>query len=467
MTPIWVKDAVFYQIFPERFANGDPSNDPPNTARWDEDMPTRENFFGGDLVGILAHRDHLTRLGVTALYTTPIFAAQTNHKYDTTDYHQIDPAFGTLETFKTVLQGLHDRGIRWILDGVFNHCGYQFPAFQDAAANGQHSRYWNWFYIDDTLPFQTDPPSYQTCGGATYLPKLNTSNPDVQQLVLDTIAYWLEQGADGWRLDVPWKVDMRLWSRVREHVLSINPSSYIVGEVWRGTADWIRGDNVHGVMNYRMRGHILDYALFDHLDAEDFAYEVAYLLREHGETAPYHLTLLGSHDTPRLLTLAYGNVARTLIAITLQITLPGVPMIYYGDEIGMEGENDPDCRRPMIWDERRWNPAIWETTRKLIALRHAHPALRSVHVEPIKTWDRVIVFARRDEDDIVIVAANTGIARPAFKFPIPPEYAMFTWREVLSGRSIQVEQGVLSLQPLPAQSVFVFVPERPVHRDQR
>ncbi len=458
--PTWVSDAVFYQIFPERFANGDSSNDPPHPANWNEDMPTRENFFGGDLAGILAHADHLTRLGVNALYTTPIFKAETSHKYDTTDYRQIDPAFGTLETFKSLLHGLHDRGIRWILDGVFNHCGDRFPAFKDAVEKGRSSPYWDWFFIDDSLPFQTDPPSYQTCGGAAFLPKLNTSNPEVQHHVLDTIAYWLEQGADGWRLDVPWKVDMRLWTKVRERALSLNPDAYIVGEVWRGTADWIRGDNVHGVMNYRLRAHILDYALFDHLDAEDFVYEVAYLLREHGETAPYHLTLLGSHDTPRLLTLARGNIARTRIAITLQLTLPGAPMIYYGDEIGMEGENDPDCRRPMIWDERRWNQPIWETTCTLIALRHAHPALRSLHVEPIKTWDRVLVFARREQEDIVIVVANTSIARADFRFPIPPEYSTFTWREVFSGKHMTVEQGCLSLRPLPAQSVFVFVPER-------
>jgi glycosidase len=456
--PLWVRDAVFYQIFPERFANGDPSNDPPGVADWERDLPTRENFFGGDLAGISAHSDHLTRVGATALYTTPIFAALSNHKYDTTDYLRIEPAFGTLDTFHELVRTLHDRGIRLVLDAVFNHCGDSFWAFQDVIANGRQSPYWDWFYVGGH-PIQSDPPNYQTCGGAPFLPKLNTWNLEVQKYLLDVAAYWIEQGADGWRLDVPWKADMALWPKMRERVLNLKPDAYLVSEVWRGTSDWLDGTRVHGVMNYRLRANILDYAIFDHMDAEDFAYELDYLLREYGDTAYYHLNLLGSHDTPRLLTLSRRNVQRAVIAITLQLTLPGTPMIYYGDEIGMEGENDPDCRRPMIWDERRWNPAIWQTTTRLTAARHAHPALRSLHVEPLKLWNGVFAYARRAGDDVVLVITNPRGVQPCLEIPVPERVDVPRWRDVLSDTVFPAANGHLRFEPLPAQSAFVLVPE--------
>lgn len=456
--PLWVRDAVFYQIFPERFANGDPSNDPPGVADWERDLPTRENFFGGDLAGISARADHLTRVGATALYTTPIFAALSNHKYDTTDYLRIDPAFGTLDTFHELVQTLHGRGIRLVLDAVFNHCGDSFWAFQNVIANGRQSPYWDWFYIGGH-PIQSDPPNYQTCGGAPFLPKLNTSNPEVQKYLLDVAAYWIEQGADGWRLDVPWKADMALWPKVRERVLGIKPDAYLVSEVWRGVSDWLDGQRVHGVMNYRLRANILDYAIFDHMDAEDFAYEVDYLLREYGDRAYYHLNLLGSHDTPRLLTLSRRNVQRAVIAITLQVTLPGTPMIYYGDEIGMEGDNDPDCRRPMVWDERRWNPAIWQTTTRLTAARHEHPALRSLHVEPLKLWNGVFAYTRRAADDVVLVVTNPRGVQPCLDISVPEGVAAPRWRDILSDTVFPVTNGHLRFEPLPAQSAFVLIPE--------
>ncbi|MFN8449073.1 MAG: glycoside hydrolase family 13 protein [Anaerolineae bacterium] len=360
--PEWVQDAVFYQIFPERFRNGDPTNDPAGAADWEHDTPTRENFFGGDLAGIAQRAAYLQALGVNALYTTPIFEAQTNHKYDTSDYLKIDPAFGTLDTFRQMRAALKDAGVRLVLDAVFNHCGDGFWAFRDVVENGERSPYCDWFSVE-SFPIRFDPPSYQTCGGAPFLPKLNTENPDVQDYLLRVTDFWMQEGIDGWRLDVPWKASPAFWRRFRERVIRINPEAYIVAEVWRGTSDWLRGDTAHGVMNYRLRSHILDYAAFDHMDAEDFDYEVRQLLTEHGASTPYHLTLLGSHDTPRIRTLCRGDAARTMIAIALQMTLPGTPMVYYGDEIGMEGENDPDCRRPMIWDERRWHSGINAATR--------------------------------------------------------------------------------------------------------
>lgn len=456
--PTWVQDAVFYQIFPERFANGDSANDPFPTARWDTDPPTRENFFGGDLAGIQQRIPHLQRLGVNALYLTPIFAAGSNHKYDTHDYFKIDPAFGTLETFVSLVQALKDAQIRLVLDAVFNHCGDGFWAFRDVVERGDDSRYRDWFIVD-SYPIRFDPPSFQTCGGAPFLPKLNTANPEVRAYLLEVAKHWQGFGIDGWRLDVPWKVAPDFWRLFSDAVRGINPDAYIVAEVWRSTHDWLRGDMVHGVMNYRLRQNILDYAALDHMDAEDFDYELRLLLYEHGETAPYHLTLLGSHDTPRIRTICRGNLGRVLIAFALQMTLPGTPMIYYGDEIGMEGENDPDCRRPMIWDERRWDKPLFEAVQKLIRLRRTHPALRSTEIQTLRVFNGVYAYARACDGDAVVVALNPRMEQPAVRIPVGEINSAKRWKNILTGERVTATRGILEFRPLPAHSAQILVPE--------
>ncbi len=458
-TPGWLQDRIFYQIFPERFANGEVSNNPQIVANWQTDLPTRENFFGGDLAGIRQHIPHLQRLGVNAIYTTPIFEAGSNHKYDTHDYLKIDPAFGTLESFRQLVASLKEADIRLLLDAVFNHCGDGFAPFQDVIKNGENSPYYDWFIIN-SLPICFDPPSFQTCGGAPFLPKLNTWNPDVQDYLLKVTDYWLKEGIDGWRLDVPWKANMEFWSKFRQLVLTVNPEAYMVAEVWRGTNDWTHGNNVHGVMNYRLRQHILDYAAVDHMDAEDFDYELRQLLSEHGETVPYHLTLLGSHDTARIRTICKGSVGRTKIAMTLQMTLPGIPMIYYGDEIGMEGENDPDCRRPMIWDESCWNLPIFEAVQALIALRKAHPALRCGSIRSLRVFNGVYAYARQYDEDSVIVIANPRMEQPEFTLSDEMFQQSQVWIDALSGTRFTVEHHHLTFAMLPAQSAYVLLPER-------
>jgi cyclomaltodextrinase / maltogenic alpha-amylase / neopullulanase len=455
--PSWINDTVFYQIFPERFYNGDPSNDPPNAADWAKDAPTRENFFGGDLEGIRLKIPHLQTLGVNALYLTPIFEAGSSHKYDTHDYLKIDPAFGTLDTFHALLSGLHEHGIRLVLDAVFNHCGDGFWAFRDVMQRGAQSKYANWFLID-SYPIRVDPPSYMTCGGAPFLPKLNTENPEVQQYLQEVTDYWLDQGIDGWRLDVPWKASPALWRGLRERVQQRWPEAYLVAETWRGTSEWLRGDTVHGVMNYRLRNLMLDYAALDHMDAEDFDYELHLLESEHRPTLPYHLTLLGSHDTPRIRTLCRGNIGRTIIAITLQMTYFGTPMVYYGDEIGMEGENDPDCRRPMIWNEADWNEPIYEATKRLITLRKSHAALRGGIFRTLRTFNGAYAYARVEGDDRVVVVLNPRGALPAFTVPLGDLGGVRQWRDSLSGRTFETSSGRLCFDTLPAQSAFVLIP---------
>ena len=454
--PEWVQDAVFYQIFPERFANGDPSNDPAWVLPWGT-PPTPLSFMGGDLQGILDHLPYLRELGINAIYTTPIFAARSNHKYDTSDYFKVDPAFGDLELLNRLVKAAHANGMRVVLDAVFNHCGDGFWAFQDVMAQGSASQYRDWFILSD-LPIEQNPPNYQTCGGAGFLPKLNLANPAVRRHLLDAAAYWLrETGMDGWRLDVPWKVPLDFWREFRQVVKGIQPDAYIVAEAWRDPLYWLQGDTCDAVMNYPFRDYVLDYCARDTMDAEDFDHYVRRLQSEYGAAAPVQLNLLGSHDTPRLLTLCRENPARAVLAYICQFTGVGAPMIYYGDENGMSGENDPDCRRCMEWEQVKWNSTIRVALQKLIALRHTHLALRCGSYEPLLTFNGVYAYRRRLGDDQVLVVTNPRDARSELRISLPNE-ADHEWVDVLSEQRYASSAGQLVLPELGAQQGLVLIP---------
>ena len=452
--PAWVQDAIFYQVFVERFRNGDPANDPPGTRPWGE-PPTRENFFGGDLAGIRERLQYLADLGITALYLTPIFAAGTNHRYDTYDYLRIDPALGDLDDLRALVAEAHQLGIRVILDAVFNHCGDGFWAFQDLISRGAESPYRDWFVVR-SFPIQQDPPTYQTCGGAAYLPKLNTDNADVRRYLLDVATYWIEEAdIDGWRLDVPWKASRGFWEEFRATVRAAKPDAYVVGEIWRDAKPWL--ELWDGVTNYRLRDYILDFCVRDHMDAEDFAFECGELFEHLGDAMPWMLNLLGSHDTPRLLTLCGGDDRRAALALTALFTLPGAPMLYYGDEVGMEGENDPDCRRCMEWDEAKWNESIACASRKLIKLRRDLPALRHGSWQPFFLFNGVCAYRRTFGEADVVVVLNPRDAQQDLAIPLPTT-GPACWRDALGTRTYEARDGMLLLEDLPATSSLILVP---------
>ncbi len=457
--PEWVKDAVFYQIFPDRFANGDPGNDPPGVVPWGT-PPSRENFCGGDLQGILDHLPYLQASGITALYLTPIFEARSNHKYDTCNYLAIDPAFGNLELFRSLVQACHERGIRVVLDAVFNHCGDGFWAFEDVARNGAASAYADWF-SPTGFPIQTDPPNYQTCGGAAYLPKLNVANPQVRDYLLEVSRFWIEKtGIDGWRLDVPWKVEMSFWREFRQTVKGLNPQAYIVGEIWRDPAPWLAGDSCDGIMNYPLRDAILDYCVWDTMDAEDFDYVTRRQYQVYGASAGYQLNLVGSHDTPRLLTLCKGDAARAILAITAQFTAVGAPMIYYGDEIGLEGDNDPGCRACMPWDQSTWKQTIRKAYQVLVRARQDHPALRGDALQPLLTFNGVYAYRRWAGKDEIITVLNPRQALTHLQIPLPDGVSKAAqWRDLLSGVRIERDAGGLRLETLPGKTPLLLIPD--------
>jgi len=226
--PDWVRDAIFYQIFPDRFYRGKTGPQDRQLEPWG-DPPCTDSFFGGDLVGIRQKLDHLRTLNVNALYLTPIFRAETNHKYDTTDYYQIDPAFGTNANFREFIESLHAREVKVILDGVFNHSGEKFPAFEDLLSKGERSAYKDWYRVLK-FPLATHPTTYETCGGCTYLPKFNLGNEQVRSLLLHVADFWIKgYGIDGWRLDSAVKVPGFFWKEFYTVVKNASTDAYVAG----------------------------------------------------------------------------------------------------------------------------------------------------------------------------------------------------------------------------------------------
>ncbi|MUT64547.1 alpha-glycosidase [Paenibacillus sp. NEAU-GSW1] len=409
--PAWVKDAVFYQIFPERFANGDPSINPENTEEWGGE-PTPKNFFGGDLQGVIDHLDHIAELGINAVYFTPVFEATTNHKYDTEDYLKIDRHFGTNEKMKELVELCHARGIRVLLDAVFNHAGRTFPPFVDALEKGQYSSYADWFHVRE-WPLQVIDriPTYETFAFEPMMPKLNTEHPEVKEYLFKVARYWIEEiGIDGWRLDVANEVDHQFWREFRKTVKDVNPEAYILGEIWHDSIAWLQGDQFDAVMNYPFTNAVLDFFGHQTLETTEFADAISAQLAAYPqqvtETA---FNLLDSHDTPRLLTVCGDNVEAMKLAALFQLTYPGVPCIYYGDEVGINGEGDPDCRKCMVWEPEEQNVSLLQFYQQVIALRHKHGALRSSDIRFLHAGAKdsgTLVYERRDGEERILIALN-------------------------------------------------------------
>lgn len=462
VTPEWVRHAVFYQIFPDRFANGDPANDPENAQPWGT-TPNLNNFMGGDLQGIVDRLGYLADLGITALYLNPIFQASSNHKYNTFDYFRIDPHFGDLATFQRLIAAAHERGIRVVLDGVFNHCGRGFFAFNDVLENGVFSPYSRWFHIDryPLHPYDNDQPAgYQSWWGFRSLPKFNTGHPPVRRYLLDVARYWIEQGADGWRLDVPNEIaDHDFWREFRAVVKAANPQAYIVGEIWHDATPWLDGTQFDAVMNYVFRDLCRDFFARDSFQADSFGAGIDHLLQLYRpEVTEVQLNLLGSHDTARFLTEAGGDAARLRLATLFQMTFPGTPCVYYGDEVGMQGGPDPLCRGCFPWEDE--DRALLDWTRRCIALRHAHPALRNGQYLPLlrRSTVNIYAYARWDQRECVVIALNNRELTHTLDLPLAglplPEGAEL--RDLLSDEVYQVRAGHVEGVRVPHRGAVVL-----------
>lgn len=439
--PSWVKDTVWYQIFPERFGNGNPDNDPDGALPWGSTDPTWNNFFGGDFEGVIEHLDHLTELGINGIYFTPIFKAESNHKYDTIDYMEIDPQFGDKETFRKLVKECHKRGIRVMLDAVFNHSGFYFPQFQDVLEKGEKSPYKDWFHIHkfplienmDTLEdglFKNEPvANYDTFAFTPYMPKLNTENQEVKDYLLKVARYWVEEfDIDGWRLDVANEVDHQFWREFRKTVRAVKPDLYILGEIWHDSMPWLQGDQFDAVMNYPFTNGALQYIAKDEIKAGEFTNVINNVLLSYPQNVnEVAFNLLDSHDTPRILTICKDNKDKMKLLYVLQLSFIGSPCIYYGDEIGMTGENDPGCRKCMEWDREKQDRDLFDHVSKLIALRRTVPAFGNAgkfnfieandetnHVIYTKsTEDQTLVFVLNNSEKAITVAVPVSASHGA------------------------------------------------------
>jgi cyclomaltodextrinase / maltogenic alpha-amylase / neopullulanase len=427
-TPYWVQDAIFYQIFPDRFANGDLSNDPPNLQKWGT-SPTSWGFQGGDLRGIIQHFDYLLDLGINAIYLNPIFSATSTHRYNTSDYYQIDPKLGTIVDFRALLDTAHHNNVRIILDGVFNHVGRGFFAFVDVLENGDRSPYKDWFHIkryplDAYDSSQAD--NYLGWWNYKSLPKLNTSNLQVRQYIFGVARYWIEQGIDGWRLDVPNEIDDdNFWAEFRRVVRAVNRDAYLLGEIWDVNPRWTDDNHFDGLMNYPVKD-ALSALLQGRENAIQFDERINQLFKTYKlENMSAMYVPLDSHDTERFKTLVGGNAEKLKLAFLFQMAFPGAPGIYYGDEIGLEGGKDPDSRRAFPWREAEWNQELRSWVKTLIALRKRIPSLRRGNFIRLLAEDGHYAFARTLGEDKVLVALNT--TSRAIKINVPCDD--LGWRE--------------------------------------
>jgi neopullulanase len=461
-TPDWVRDAVFYQIFPDRFAASTRVPKPGHLEAWDL-PPTAHGFKGGDLVGITERLPYLAELGVNALYLTPVFASASNHRYHTYDYLSVDPLLGGDAALRELLDAAHARGMRVILDGVFNHTGRGFWAFHHVLENGAGSPYRDWFHfhpaaLDGHRPFRPypwpadvddvpDEPSlnptddergdtslrrlgYRAWWGLPALPKLNTANPEVREHLLTVAEHWLRFGTDGWRLDVPAEIDdPAFWRAFRERCRAVNPEAYLVGEIWHEAPDWLAGDRFDALMNYPLAEAILGFVAQGHLDeaivrahheygartrrrdGAGFAAELERLMALYDPAvSAVQLNLLGSHDAPRFRTMAGRDAASYRLAVLLQATLPGAPCVYYGDEVGLEGGNDPECRGAFPWGRDAWDQDALAWTRAVFATRRDLAGLRRGAFRVVGTSGDSLAFVRGAAvgSAPVLVAVNAG-----------------------------------------------------------
>lgn len=397
--PAWTRDAVVYNIFPDSFAAG--KRLAPNGA-----PPCR----GGTVRGVTENLDYIASLGFNCIYLNPIFAARSYHRYDTLDYYRIDPHMGAEDDLRDLVRRAHALGIRVILDGVFNHVSSDHPFFRDVLEKGRASRYYSCFYaLPETprLPAAGELPGYTCFSYVADMPKTNTADPFLRQYFCDVGAYWVRQfDVDGWRLDVANELDDGFLRTFRASVKAAKSDALIVGEVWENAAHYLGGDMLDSAMNYDFRRYCRRFFAEQTVDAETFDTNVSTLLLRYNENALFaQLNLLDSHDVSRFLSLCGGKTERMELAVLLQMTFPGMPCVFYGDEKGLCGESEPEYRRPMAWDA---SSPLEEVYRRMIALRKTHPALRygSFHTE--LACGGVYRYSRVWNGTKITVAMNLG-----------------------------------------------------------
>lgn len=344
----WLSQASFYQIFIDRFCMADGNKDKNYiNLKWG-DIPNAKSFAGGDLKGIISKLEYIKSLGCDALYLTPIFKSPSNHKYDIVDYFEVDPNFGDETDLTNLVKELHNRGMKLVLDAVFNHVSELNGKFQDVISKGKESEYYDWFVIKGDYPYDS-PLNYEVFAGCTYMPKWNTSNVQVQDYLISIATYYIREfDIDGWRLDVSDEISHDFWRRFRKEIKAAKESAVIIGENWHNASNYLRGDQYDSIMNYAFTKAALDYFAYGQLDAQGLANKLNDILARNTDTVnDMMLNLLDSHDTDRFFSEVHEDRKKLKAALALLYMFPGAPSIFYGTECYTVGGYDPDCRRCM------------------------------------------------------------------------------------------------------------------------
>lgn len=409
----WAKDAVFYEIFVDRFARGDYEKDDGYiNTNWNGDID-RHSFTGGDLDGITDKLPYLKDTGITALYLTPIFSSESNHKYNVKDYLKVDPQFGDRGKLLKLLTSAHARGMKMIVDCVFNHCDRQHEYFKDVEKNGRSSEYYDWFLIDGDYP-DYDKGNYACFAYCKYMPKWNTNNPEVRKYLTDIALEYLRMGFDGLRLDVADEISREMLRKLRREVKEKYPQALIIGEIWHDSEHWLKGDQLDGVMNYKLQKILVDYFGQAHIKAEAAANRMNALLAANTDQAnAMALNFLDSHDTPRFFKTAGGNLDKLLCALCATFMFPGMPCIFYGTEIPLDGGGDPDCRKPFDWTFKNQMPEYAASFKAVVGLKKQR-ALSGVRAE-ITAEDGVLKIIRTAEGENVTAYFNTSGSAKSIK----------------------------------------------------
>ncbi len=451
--PDWARGCVGYQIFPDRFRREDVPGE--TVEPWSSHRVQNEYRYGGNLRGMIKAVPYLADLGVKVVYTTPLFVSDTSHRYNTFDYYRIDPLLGTEEDLRNLCDALHQHGMKLVLDGVFNHCGLGFAPFKDAIEKGEQSEYYDWFFFD-----KNEPHGYHTFSDAKYMPKLNMRNEACADYFVEVGRHWLEKyHIDGWRLDVSPEVWPDFWRKYKNMMRKVNPDSLMIAECWDDCHEWVTvGDMFDSTMHYVLSRAI--WARFaDHsVSNREFDWAInrcAMMYPKRNQDVLW--TFLGSHDTKRMRTRAHGDLRMLHAASFFQFTFPGVPIIYYGDELGMEGGDDPYCRYPMRWDHVKGNPTH-KHYQKLAQLRANVEALRT---GSFATWrveeSGLYAYLRKTDSQQVLCVLNTGLEPISGRVPMP--HGMETLTEVLdlyTGRHLPVADGEVRLSLEVGEGVILI-----------
>ena len=454
--PDWVYGGVMYQIFPERFRNGNDEITPENAIPW-ESTPTRLDFHGGDLHGVTEKIDYIKDLGVNIIYLNPIFLSSSTHKYDAWDHFKVDDTFGGDEALKDLINEAHSRNMKVVLDCSLNHVHPRHFAFQDIVEKGEESEYKDWFtvfdypvrflhrphlyantykvgwdgnseeyktYLEKTFKETKVPvevvdddgpiiePTFKAWWGVPDMPKINFKNDGARQWALDVTEHWIKNfDIDGWRMDVAKELDFSFWKDFRDVAYSAKKDILLISEIFGDTSQWLQGERFDGTMNYSFRETMTDYFATKRIDNKEFANSLANLYSMYSfEALSSCQNLLSSHDVKRFLNRCGANTDGMFGAVFLQATFPGIAGIYYGDEIGLGGADDPQNREPFPWEsEDKWNKDLLKFTSELMSIKTSQPILRYGNFEMVTYDDNYVIFRRVLNDESLLCIVNRDL----------------------------------------------------------